>query len=87
MAILLKEQTVLLLCPLYGGNSSGTHANSVMSHWFELQQKKLPLYTWLALSIAHPMGLRGSQLSLKYRSLRKLDKVKALPARKNLGIA
>lgn len=40
MVMLLKEQTVLLLCPLYGGNSSETRASSVMSHWLELQKKK-----------------------------------------------
>lgn len=59
MAILLKEQTVLLLCPLYGGNSSGTRANSVMSHWFELQQKKIAPVYLAGFEHCSPYGPKG----------------------------
>lgn len=66
-----------------GGESSHeTPASPMMSHWLETQQKQTP-YIWLALSTAHPLSPRRSQLSLQCRSLRELDKVKALPARKN----
>lgn len=58
MVILRKEQTVLLLCPLYGGNSSGTRASSVMSHWLELQQKTAPVYL-AGFEYCSPYGPEG----------------------------